>query len=237
VILAAGTIGLTAFLTRSEPGAAQASTAKSAPPSVRMAVPVAETALEGLLLTPDLISAAFGASGMTVTSTVTTLPGNGSASVSDQACVPLAAAASSAVYADSGWTAVRGQELKWPVSGPPVHDVGQFVVLFSSAQEAAAFFTASVQRWQGCSNRQFTVTAPGSGMPDTVENVGPVANANGTLSATLTNAANTAINCQRALTVANNIAIDVQACNSSPTSDAVAVSVAHQIATKVRKTT
>jgi hypothetical protein len=132
---------------------------------------------------------------------------------------------------------VRGQELKGPVSGPPVHDVGQFVVLLPSAQDAAAFFTASAQLWQGCSNRQFTVSAPGSGMPDTVETVGSVANTNGTLSATLTNAANSGINCQRALTVANNVAVDVQACNASPTSDAVAVSVAHQIATKVRKTT
>ncbi len=236
VILVAGTVVFT-LLTRSEPGASPASTAKSTPPSGTTVAPLAESALEGLLLTPDQISAAFGASGMTVTSTVTTLPGNGSASVSDRACVPLAAAASSAVYADSGWTGVRGQELKWPVSGPPVHDVGQFVVLLPSAQDAAAFFTASAQRWQACSNRQFTVAAPGSGMPDTVENVGPVANTNGTLSATLTNAANSGINCQRALTVANDVAVDVQACNASPTSDAVAVSVAHQIATKVRKTT
>ncbi|GAB3038585.1 serine/threonine-protein kinase PknH/PknJ [Mycobacterium bourgelatii] len=238
VILTVGALTVT-LLTRSDSGAsrtATATTAKSALPSETTVAPISEDALQGLLLTSDQVSAAFGAPAMTLTSTVNTLPGNGTASVSDQACVPLAAAASSAVYADSGWTAVRGQEFKYPASGPPVHDVVQFAVLFTSARDAVAFFAASAQRWEGCSDRQFTVSAPGSGFPDTVEKVGPVANNNGTLSATLTNAANSAINCQRAFTVANNVAVDVQACNSSPTSDAVAVSVAHQIANKVRKT-
>ncbi|CAM3308464.1 serine/threonine-protein kinase PknH/PknJ [Mycobacterium intermedium] len=237
VILAAGTLTVT-LLTRSDSGASPVTTTiKPALPSGTSVAPITESALQGLLLTADQISAALGAPTMTLTSSVNTLPGNGTASVSDQACVPLAAAASSAVYADSGWTAVRGQEFKYPASGPPVHDVAQFVVLFGSDREASAFFTASAQRWAGCSDRQFTVSSPGSGYPDTVEKVGPVVNSNGTLSATLTNAANSAINCQRAFTVANNVAVDVQACKSSPTSDAVAASVAHQIATKVRKTT
>ncbi len=235
VILAAGIITVTVFFTRSQPPASQGPAAKSSAPSVTQAAPIAESALEELLLTPDQINTAMGVSGMTVTSTVTTLPGNGSARVSDDACIPLAAAGSSAVYANSGWTAVRGQELKFPASGTPLHDVGQFVVLFSSAQDAAAFFAGSAQRWLGCSNRQFTVSSPGSGLPDTVENVGPVSNTNGTVSATITSPVNTGINCQRALTVANNVAIDVQTCNASP-SDAVAVSVAHQIATKAVKT-
>jgi serine/threonine-protein kinase len=234
MILVAGTISIALSLTRSQAPASQTSTANSAPPSVTTVPPIAERALEGLLLTPDQINTAMGASGMTVTSTVTTLPGNGPARVSDQACIPLSAAASTAVYADSGWTAVRGQELKWPATGTPLHDVAQFVVLFSSSHDAAAFFATSAQRWLACSSRQFTVSAPGTGMPDTVESVGPVANTNGTLSATLTSPANSSVTCQRALTVANNVAIDVQACNASP-SDAVAVSVAHQIAAKTLK--
>ena len=36
--------------------------------------------------------------------------------------------------------------------------VDQVVVLFSSAHDADAFFTASAQRWPACSNRQYTYT-------------------------------------------------------------------------------
>ncbi|WP_310777185.1 serine/threonine-protein kinase PknH/PknJ [Mycobacterium sp. Z3061] len=231
VVLTAGAVGIAVLLTRSRSSASQTSTGQSAAPSTPKVPPIAEAALEGLLLTPDQIGAAMGASGMTVTSSVTTLPGNGPASVSDQACVALTAAGSTAVYADSGWTAVRGQELKQPAYGPPLHDVIQLAVLFPSAQEADAFFTASAQRWVACSNRQLTITAPGTGLPDLVEVVGPVSNTNGTLSASLTSPAKAGINCQRALAVASNVAVDVQACNASP-SDAVAASIAHQIATK-----
>jgi serine/threonine kinase PknH len=233
-ILAAGVIGVALFRTRSPAPAAQTSTATSSAPPTTTVPPIAESALAGLLLTPDQISTAMGASGMTVTSTVTTLPGNGPARVSDQACIPLSAAASTATYADSGWIAVRGQELKQPATGRPLHDVAQFVVLFSGQQDASAFFASSAQRWLACSSRQFTVSAPGTGMPDFVETVGPVTNTNGTLSATLTSPMNSSVTCQRALTVANNVAIDVQACNASP-SDAVAVSIAHQIAAKTLK--
>lgn len=235
VILTAGTVTLAIFLTRSRPSAAPTPTARSPVPAASDVRPVDETALNGLLLTPDQISAAMGASGMTVTTNVTTLPGNGPASLSDPACVALSAAGSTAVYAGSRWTAVRGQELKQPAVGPALHDVIQLVVLFSAAQDADAFFTDSAKSWLACSNRQFTVTAPGTGMPDLVQTVGPVSNTNDTLSATLTSPSNSGINCQRALAVANNVAVDIQACNVSP-SDAAAASIAHQIATKALKT-
>ena len=60
----------------------------------------------------------------------------------------------------------------------------QDVVLFSSAHDAGAFFTASAQSWPACSNRQYTLTV--AGKPDQVFTVGPVSNTNGTLSATST---------------------------------------------------
>jgi serine/threonine kinase PknH len=66
---------------------------------------------------------------------------------------------------------------------------------------------------------------------------GPVSNTNGTLSATKTQVAPTvSVNgsplfCQRALTLANNVVIDVEACSSTQ-SDA-AVNIAHQISAKV----
>ena len=111
-------------------------------------------------------------------------------------------------------------------------------MLFSSAHDADAFFTASAQSWPACSNRQYSVTVAGA--PDQVFTVGPVSNINGTLSATKTLETGYWLwqSCQRALTVANNVAIDVQACsqNQSDSQSDSAVNIAHQIAAKVPTT-
>ena len=52
-------------------------------------------------------------------------------------------------------------------------------MLIPSAQQAAAFFTASSQRWQACSNGSFTHTMSGG---REVWDVGPISNTNGVLS-------------------------------------------------------
>lgn len=128
------------------------------------------------------------------------------------------------------------QELHEPgAASQAAHYVAQSVVLFPSAHDAAAFFTASAQHWPACSNRRFNVTFPGD--PDEVWTVGPVSNTNGTLSATLTGilARNGASGtCERALTVANNVAIDIDACGANPSG--AAVNIADQIAVKVPTT-
>ena len=64
--------------------------------------------------------------------------------------------------------------------------------------------------------------------------VGPVSNTNGTLSATITGIkarnGDSAV-CERALTVANNVAIDIDAWDASPSG--AAVNIADQIAARV----
>jgi hypothetical protein len=110
------------------------------------------------------------------------------------------------------------------------------VVLFPSAQQAAAFFAASAQSWQACSNDTFAHTMSGG---REVWDVGPISNADGVLSTV----ARISIEIydhpqegdgatgQRALTVRNNVAIDVFTYNS--TASDPAVSIAQQIAAKV----
>lgn len=96
---------------------------------------------------------------------------------------------------------------------------------FPSANDAARFFSASIQRWPACSNRQYPYIDPGN--PDVVFTVGPIVKiSDTTLSTTREGGEGSA--CQRALTVSNNIAIDVAACSDNP-ADA-AVNIAHQIA-------
>jgi serine/threonine kinase PknH len=200
------------------------------PPPVtsQPASPVAVAALDGLLLSPDQINTAMGATAMTVTQSVTT-PWDDSAVASDKACLPMLPAEEK-VYTGSGWTAMRGQGLHEPGDGSQAaHIVDQAVVLFSSAHGAAAFFTASTQSWQACSNRPFSFTQ--AGKPDVVWTVGPISNINGTLSTSRTQEGANGWACQRALTVANNVAVDVMACSDSQSDSAV--NIAHQIAAEV----
>jgi serine/threonine protein kinase len=236
MILAAGTIGIAVFLQRSRPRASQTPTAPSAAPSSPISsapqvssapqatAPATATALDGLLLTPDQINTAMGATGMTSVGTMTTMP-DSSSFVSDAACLPLAAAVQAKVYASSGWSDMRAQM----VAKSQQSAVTQAAVSFPSPQGAASFFTASTQSWQACSNRQFTLAMNGNSQ---VHTVGPVSDTNGTLSATITPANSFGV-CARALTVANNVAIDVSECGGPP---GAAVDIAHQIAAKVPKT-
>jgi serine/threonine-protein kinase len=192
--------------------------------------PVAEAALDGLLLSAGQINAALGTSGMIVAG-----PKNPSAmysdtDIADTSCLPLNGPLDSTAYSGSGVTAVHSQELD---PGRPSHTVRQGVALFPSEDAASAFFAASAQRWPACSNRQYIETDN----PNREWTVGPVSNTNGTLRAAQTLGGGNWIwqSCQRALTVANNVVIDVSACseNRSDAQSDSAVNIAHQIAAKV----
>ncbi len=231
VVVLAG-VGITSYLLRQPATNSQPSTTRTTVPAV------AEGALDGLLLSADQINSAMGATEMGLTRTLTTTYDD-SPVVADKACLPLANGAQSAVYTGSGLTAVRNRELRDQPFGKWTHLVDQIVVLFPSADGADAFFTASTRQWPACSNRQYNVTT--AGKPDQVETVGPVSNANGTLSATETAGGGNSSwtwdwdTCQRALTVANNVAIDVRACskNRSDSQSDAGVNIARQIAAKV----
>jgi len=213
-VLAAGIIGVTGYHLLKHPHPSQT-------PSTSQSPPPPPTALDGLLLGVDQINAAMGTTEMSSAGTMIAMPDN-SFLVSDQACLPLSAAAQAKVYSGSGYSAVKAQV----VAKAQQNAVDQAVVLFPSPHDAGSFFTASAQRWQACSARQFTLAANGNSQ---VQTVGPVSNTNGTLSATVT-PANSPGTCERALTVANSVAIDVTACLGPP---GAAVSIAHQIAAKV----
>jgi hypothetical protein len=112
------------------------------------------------------------------------------------------------------------------------HQVWQAVVSFPSANDAARFFSSLAQRWQACSMRQFHYIDPGQ--PDKVWTLGPIAITNGTLSTTDTLVGGNGLACQRALTVSNNVAIDVTVCAHNPAHAAV-FNIVDQIAAKVAK--
>jgi hypothetical protein len=142
-------------------------------------------------------------------------------------------AAQAVSYGNSGYVGVRGNELKdfRLLQGqqgqnlvPGNHEVHQNLVAFPTAAQAATFFSGSSQSWQACHSWTHTTTGA-------VWTVGSVTNVNGTLAATIIQEGAEGWACQRALTLANNMILDITVCSFAP--DDQAVTIAHQIAAKV----
>jgi hypothetical protein len=185
--------------------------------------PLVERELVQLLLTPDQVNAAMGATEMAVTSTQTSMSDN-SATMAPQECLAIDGAAEAPVYANSGFLAERDQSLN---DGDKfTHYLKQAVVLFLLVEKADAFLQASAQQWSAC--HEYTHTQSGSQWV-----VGPISNANGTLSTTATqrDAAAPGWGCGRALALRNNVIIDVNTCSNHPADSALRV--ADQIAANV----
>jgi hypothetical protein len=196
---------------------------KSTTTTTKFVPPVAEGAIDGLLLSPAQVNAAMGATEMTVTKTRTSMSDD-SATMAPKECLAIDGSAQAQVYAGSDYTAERDQSLQ---DGDNfTHYVEQAVVYFPSARQAGAFLAASAQQWPAC--HQYTHTQTNSQWV-----VGTISNANGILSTTATqqNAKAPGWACGRAVAVRNNIVVDVNTCSANPTGSAV--NITNQIAAKV----
>lgn len=192
--------------------------------------PVTVAALDGLLLNAAQINAAMGATEMVQTQTYNTTVDD-SQSFPDKDCLPVWQPREQASYAASGWMALRGSDFS-EKGDNYTHLALQGVVLFPNAQDASAFFNASVPRWFACANKPETHIL-GEGKAPTHWTFGPVTNTNGTLSVTEFQEGAGGWACERALNVTNNVAIDIQTCGYNVADSAV--NVAHQIAANVAK--
>src|SRR6478672_8648416 len=102
--------------------------------------PVVERELTGLLLSPDQVNVAMGATAMTVTNAQTSMSDN-SATMAPQECLAIDGAAEAPDYVNSGFSAERDQSLN---DGDNFkHYLKQAVVLFPLVEKAGAFFDAS----------------------------------------------------------------------------------------------
>lgn len=205
--------------------------------------PVAEAALEGLLLTSAEIDTAMGVAGMSPKEKIDKLSDNSTKKWPQgwkwpAECMYAYGPAEASVY--GGNAAVRYRDETAPTSTPGIGEmdpeVAQAVVLFPSTAEANAFFAASAKAWPACSDHQFT-TPGDSESPEVHWKVGALSTANAKLSTPVTvymaqGANSIGGTCQRVLTVRNNVAIDVSACAGKDPGD-VGVKIADQIAGKV----
>ena len=129
---------------------------------------------------------------------------------------------------------MRGQRLDDSVDDSKKRDhyAIQAVIAYPSAHDANAFYDSSAQSWSACSKRRFSDVKPGQ--PDTVWTVADIAKDNGMLSTSQVQEGGDGWACQRALTVRNNVAIDIVTCAFSQ-SGGPAVDIAQQIVAKVAK--
>lgn len=188
--------------------------------------PVASDALKGFLLSPDQINAVMGTTDMKVTNSRDELSDD-SATMTPKECLAIDTSAQAQVYAKSGFIAVRDKTLNRQEGDNLTHFAEQAVVLFPTAKQASAFFTASAQQWQACHDYTHVQSR-------THWTVGAISNANGVLSttSTLQDPPSTGWKaCGRALTVRNNVIVDVNTCSVDPKNSAV--DIANQIAAKV----
>jgi hypothetical protein len=174
--------------------------------------PLVERELASLLLSPEEVNVVMGTAAMTVTDSQSVMTDN-SATMSPLECLAIDGAAEAPVYANSGYWAERDESLN---NGDNfTHYLKQAVVLFPTAEMAGAFFDASAQQWPAC--REYTHTQSGSQW-----SVGQISNANATLStiATQQNAGAPGWACGRALSLRNNIIVDINTCSANPAESA-----------------
>jgi len=220
--------GVTAVVLTTRSQTPTAATTSSAPtPAGPPPVPV--SALPAMLLPPDQVAGIVGSQKMVVYDSET-LPYDsvGFFSPSDPQCVGVWMPAEHAAYAATGWTAVQAQRLRDDGDKPFGHEVMQTVVAFPSAAVAQKAFADQAARWSSCAGRSFTIGAPN---PSQHRTFGTLSNTDGTLAISSTLDGSLHEVCQHALTVRNNLAIDVAACRIDATNQGV--DVLNAIAAKV----
>lgn len=185
--------------------------------------PVVERELDSLLLTPAQINPLMGATGMALVRRHDKMSDD-SATMKPPDCLAIDGAVQAPVYANSGFTGMRDQELN---DGDNfTHYAEQAVVLFPTVKQAHVFLVASALRWPAC--HQYTHT-----QSRTVWDVAPISYDNDTLSTVSTQeqAKTGGWACGHALSAKNNVVVDVNTCSANPGNSAV--DIANQIVAKI----
>lgn len=184
--------------------------------------------LNAVLLTTAEVDAAIGATDMSADTTKSTLVDD-SPYTDPLTCLAVSSMGQERVYAPTSWAAARMQSLHEP-GDDYAHLVHQAVIQLPDAGAATAFYTRSGRDWAACAPGRYSYR-PGRGEDATGWDVGPIAQNNRILTATITESDSDSWACQRALTAAVNVVVDVLSCSAAPAQSAA--TVAQHIADKV----
>lgn len=169
--------------------------------------PVPADRLDALLLNTSDINAVMGSSTMEPGKPITSMD-TSPVTLSLPDCQGTLYTSQDPVYAGTGYTGVSGLVSSEPGDNYD-HWVNQAVVAFPSANKAKAFLDASASKWNDCAGKTVTVTnksktyrwtfAQVNGSPPKIAVMDIQEGADGW-------------ECQRAMGVANNVVVDVNAC-------------------------
>lgn len=170
---------------------------------------VPKSALEGLLLTTDQVDTVMGSKGMVAHKPVTEMNDHRNL-LPNLNCLGAWQVNESAIYGDR-WTAMRQVLLRAPDTDNWDNLLVQSVVIFPSTQEATDFLKQSAERWAKCTNHNVNITLNGEPLPKWRSGDLTRTDSELTLPFTRVNG-DQARACQRALAVAANLVMDIQAC-------------------------
>jgi tRNA A-37 threonylcarbamoyl transferase component Bud32 len=192
--------------------------------------PVRLTALAGLLLPADDAAPLMGKQSLGSVSTFP-VPLDNSAALDDKECVGIWLPGDKATYVGSGFEGTQIEVLGGELGGPQsLSPLIQGVAAFSSVDNARQFVEAQRAQWAKCGNRVLTVNNPDRPpmrLSLTTLMMMPV----GVMIVIQDPDEYTDLPCERAMTVRNNVVIDVRACTLG--SPSAGQQIASAIAEKV----
>jgi len=179
---------------------------------------LAESDLDGVLLTAGEVNGVMGATGIRVTASSQNMSDN-SDGVSDVDCLGAIYGAEELVYQGSDWSAVRDEVLQEPAADN-AHWVEQIAVLFPSSQQAQDFVDRSRTTWQKCGGTSIDID--NSDVHSTWKIDDP--DVSGDILTQVSTQRNAGgWGCQHALSAASNVVVEAWACSNSIADEARAI--------------
>lgn len=223
-ILAIGALALSLALAGCSDGAASDS---AKPPKS-----VPDSALPGLLLSAKDVDTAMGVAGMTPQNPVDVM-GDHRNLLSNLNCLGVWQVNEAPIYDSSHYKTLRQQMLRTPNTDQWDSLVVQSAVTYRTADAARAFFDDSADRWSKCTNHTINIRVNGQALPKWVS--GNLAKTDTLLSMPYTRGADSQTrSCQRALALAANVILDIQACKPAQQEPiSAAVDIADRIESKM----
>lgn len=205
----------------------RAATTPSAPP-----VPM--SALDGLLLSPADVAAVVKSPPLVSVMKPEESHAFYGDLVVDNDCVGVAFAATQSFYEGSGWVSMRKQPLAdTPDTTAMKYVVTEAVVAFPNAGAAMKFYHRALDVFHKCANRNINLHELNQADSGKVfMTVGQISEKDGIVSTSLLREGGDGWNCQRGVSVRNNIAIDTAACGYSMP-DSVTPALVKPIASKI----
>ncbi|ORX04665.1 serine/threonine-protein kinase PknH/PknJ [Mycolicibacillus trivialis] len=198
------------------PSSTESSTTSTGPPPPT----VSAAALDGVMLSAEQLAAIIGAPGLTKYGSMDS-PAEDSPTIEEKDCLSAWAPGQRAVYSPLGWVAARNQGFQdQPES--PLFRVIEAVITLPSAAATEKLLDSQAEQWKKCANTRITLNYPTPPTPQRWT-FGEPTRTGDMLSISYTMEAGVGMGCQRALTVANNAAVDVLVCRSDVGDQAVTV--------------